>query len=234
MDNLPGERPNPDPAAWRGGATGPGADFRLDLRASHEDRERVAEQLRRAAADGRVDIDELEERLELAFAAKTYRDLQPLLADLPGHPSGTSTGGVAFTTAVGGVPVVNRSQAILGDKRRDGHWVVPPVYTATAVMGNVRLDLREASFAEAEATISCTVLMGEVRIRVAPDVTIVEDVSTVLAEVKQRSSAELPPVPAGGPRLRVHGTAIMGNVIIERLAPGERRVRRWRRGRSTS
>lgn len=220
MDNLPGERPDP----------------RLDLRASHEDRERVAEQLRRAAADGRVDMDELEERLERAFAAKTYRDLQPLVADLPGHAAGTSTapGVVAHTTAVGGVPVVNRSQAIFSDQRRDGHWVVPPVYTATAIAGNVRLDLREASFAEPEATISCTVFMGDIRIRVAPDVTIVEDVSTVLGEVRQRTSAGLPPAPAGGPRLRVDGTAILGNVTIERLAPGERWVRLWRRGRSTS
>src|SRR5262249_47835998 len=154
-DNLPGERPSPDP--------------RLDLRASHEDRERVAEALRRAAGEGRFDIDELEERLELAFAAKTYRDLQPLLADLPRHAPGmpTTSGVVAHTTAVGGVPVVNRSQAILSDQRRDGRWVVPPVYMATAIIGNVRLDLREASFAEPEATISCTVFMGDVRIRVA-------------------------------------------------------------------
>lgn len=223
MDNLPGQQSNPQ--------RDPQRDPRIDLRVSHADRERVAEQLRQAAGDGRLEIDELEERLEGAYAAKTYGDLQPLLADLPGHPSGTtSVPGAPYTTPVGGVPAVTRSQAIFGDQRRTGAWVVPRAYTATAIFGTVRLDLREASFAEHEATIGCTVLCGDVKIRVAPDVTVVEEVTTVFADVKHRSSAELPPVPAGGPVLRVTGTAVLGDVTIERLAPGERRVRRRGRG----
>jgi hypothetical protein len=32
----------------------------------------------------------------------------------------------------------------------------------------------------------------------------------------------------------VTGTAVLGDVTVERLAPGERRVRRWRRGQGTS
>jgi hypothetical protein len=47
------------------------------------DRERVAERLRVAAGEGRLAPDELEERLEAAFAARTEADLAPLVADLP-------------------------------------------------------------------------------------------------------------------------------------------------------
>lgn len=54
------------------------------LRASDADRERVAEVLRNAAAEGRLATDELEHRLEAAFAARTYGDLDGLVADLPG------------------------------------------------------------------------------------------------------------------------------------------------------
>jgi hypothetical protein len=53
-------------------------------RVSHEDRDQVAEALRVAAGDGRLTADELDGRLERALTARTYDDLAPLLADLPG------------------------------------------------------------------------------------------------------------------------------------------------------
>jgi Domain of unknown function (DUF1707) len=53
------------------------------IRAADSDRERVADRLRDAAADGRLDSDELEERLERAFGARTYAELDALVADLP-------------------------------------------------------------------------------------------------------------------------------------------------------
>jgi hypothetical protein len=58
---------------------------RATLRASDADREQVAEQLRHATAEGRLSPDELEERLEAVFAARTYGDLDALVADLPGQ-----------------------------------------------------------------------------------------------------------------------------------------------------
>ena len=55
-----------------------------ELRASDADRERVVAQLREAATEGRLDPAELEERVAGAYAARTYADLEPLTADLPG------------------------------------------------------------------------------------------------------------------------------------------------------
>jgi hypothetical protein len=53
------------------------------LRASDADREAVAERLREAAAEGRLEPDELEDRLHRALRARTYGDLGRLVADLP-------------------------------------------------------------------------------------------------------------------------------------------------------
>lgn len=53
------------------------------IRASDSDREQVAERLRQAAVEGRLTTDELEERLGAASAARTYGELDPLVADLP-------------------------------------------------------------------------------------------------------------------------------------------------------
>ncbi len=56
---------------------------RAILRASDADREAVAERLRKATAEGRLLAEELEHRLERAFCARTYGDLDPLVADIP-------------------------------------------------------------------------------------------------------------------------------------------------------
>jgi hypothetical protein len=53
------------------------------LRASDADREAITERLRQAAAEGRLEPEELEERVEAALRARTYGELSPLVADLP-------------------------------------------------------------------------------------------------------------------------------------------------------
>jgi Flp pilus assembly protein TadB len=55
------------------------------IRASDADRERVAERLRRAAGEGRLLTEELEERLETVFRARTYHELDRTVSDLPGR-----------------------------------------------------------------------------------------------------------------------------------------------------
>jgi Domain of unknown function (DUF1707) len=54
-----------------------------DLRASQQERERVVDQLRTHAGEGRLELDELEERIELALHARTRGELTALLRDLP-------------------------------------------------------------------------------------------------------------------------------------------------------
>ena len=56
------------------------------LRASDADRDAVAERLRAAAVEGRLDADELEQRVHVALRARTYGQLQQLLDDLPDAP----------------------------------------------------------------------------------------------------------------------------------------------------
>ena len=53
------------------------------MRVSDSDREQAAAVLREAAGHGRITMDELDERLELAYAAKTYADLMAVTRDLP-------------------------------------------------------------------------------------------------------------------------------------------------------
>jgi len=54
------------------------------LRASDCDRDAVVDRLREAAGEGRLEPDELEQRVDAALRARTYGELGWLVADLPG------------------------------------------------------------------------------------------------------------------------------------------------------
>lgn len=59
---------------------------RANLRASDADREQIAERLRHATAEGRLLAEELEHRLGTVFSARTYGELDAVVADLPSAP----------------------------------------------------------------------------------------------------------------------------------------------------
>ena len=78
---------------------------RTKLRLSDAERESVAEFLRAQALEGRLDHDELEERLGLAYRAITVGDVEALVADLPRAPVERVTRGAP--------PARRRSAALL-------------------------------------------------------------------------------------------------------------------------
>jgi len=67
----------------------------FEMRVGHAERDAVATELREHYAAGRITLDELNERLDKAFAAKTRTDLNALMTDLPsatGSGTGSTTG----------------------------------------------------------------------------------------------------------------------------------------------
>jgi hypothetical protein len=56
-----------------------------DVRASDAERELVVERLHRAVGNGRLSVDEFDERVAAAYAARTRGELADLTRDLPGH-----------------------------------------------------------------------------------------------------------------------------------------------------
>lgn len=84
------------------------------LRASDADRDAVAERLRVAAVEGRLDADELDQRLHVALRARTYGQLERLLDDLPGARESRSPGEhVALRATTVAVVVAVRLVALL-------------------------------------------------------------------------------------------------------------------------
>ncbi len=107
------------------------------LRAGDADRDAVAELLRVAAAEGRIDLSELEERLGRLNQAKTYGELDALVADLPAAAQ--------LDTLVLRTTTANIKQA--------GRWVVPKLITAQSTTGWITIDFTRAVCAHREVTV---------------------------------------------------------------------------------
>jgi Domain of unknown function (DUF1707) len=74
------------------------AGSRGPLRASRTDRERVIELLKVAFVQDRLTQDELDTRIGLALASRTYADLADLTADLPAGPTAAKPAGTPART----------------------------------------------------------------------------------------------------------------------------------------
>lgn len=195
----------------------------LDLRASDADRERVAKILHDAMGEGRLTIDELDERLQSVYAAKTLGELVPLTADLPAgarQAMPVPEPAMPPSNRVGGMPGSPVAVAVMSGFKRDGVWTVPRYFTALAFMGGGELDLTRANFAERECTISVFALMGGVEVIVPEDVTVRVTGFGVMGGFDHKGSHEGPP---GSPVLTVTGFALMGGVDVRPPRRGQRR-----------
>lgn len=92
------------------------------MRAGDADRESVAERLRVALNEGRLDLHEYDERLRQAYAAKTYTELDGLLTDLPGTAPAARSRVVPAGAAAGDLEWVPGPDGRYPDATRKWLW----------------------------------------------------------------------------------------------------------------
>ncbi|MFF9568408.1 DUF1707 domain-containing protein [Streptomyces sp. NPDC014685] len=175
------------------------------MRASDADREAVVEHLREAAADGRIDMEELDTRLGQALSARTHGELAPLTEDLgpvvPAEPL-VLKGGMHGAT-------------------RSGRWKVPPVIRAHAGMGSVKLDFTLAECRLREVELEVHGDMGGISIVVPQGWTVrADELETAMGGLKNRTEG---PGTPGSPVLRLTGSCGMGGVVVRHPNFRERR-----------
>ena len=180
-----------------------------DLRVSDADRERVAERLRDAAGEGRLTVEELDERLDRAYGARTGSDLAPLTADLP-------------EPALGAEPLAHRHAggkrrrwivAVMGGSNLRGRWLAGRKLSAIAVMGGGEIDLRNAVLTEGELRITIFSFMGGVNVVVPPGI----DVECSGFALMGGNDTHVPPqdLPPGARRVHVRAISIMGGSDVK-------------------
>ncbi|WP_197430152.1 DUF1707 SHOCT-like domain-containing protein [Auraticoccus cholistanensis] len=121
------------------------------LRIGDRERDLVASVLQDAMAEGRITMEEMQERVDAALRARYFSDLDPLVADLPIEPPST-----ALTRPRPGVeprlastPGSSEADRLVLDAgwssvARTGRWDVPPFIEINASLGSVKLDCLQA------------------------------------------------------------------------------------------
>jgi len=194
-----------------------------ELRASDADREHTADLLRHAMGEGRLTMDELDERLDLTYAARTQRELDTLTADvvvagdaqrvsarMPVRPGG---GGSEWVVSV------------MSGHDRKGRWRVGRHLKIVSIMGGSSVDLNDAELTEKDTTITCFALMGGNEIRVPDNVNVVVSDFAFMGGNDAKVGETLPD--PGGPTIHIKMISIMGGSDVQRgrkLSRAERKA----------
>ncbi|WP_138909431.1 DUF1707 SHOCT-like domain-containing protein [Streptomyces chryseus] len=195
-----------------------------EMRASDAERERVAEVLREAVAEGRLDMEEFDQRLDAVYKARTHGELEPLVRDLPvpgtGVPAAVSaaSSGVPASWAgrIGGPATSRGGFAFWGGFGRKGTWTVGRRFTGFAMMGGGEIDLREARFEERDTVIRCFAIMGGIAVTVPPGLDVNVKGVGFMGGFGDLATQSTEPVAPDSPRVTITGFALMGGVGVER------------------
>ena len=207
------------------------------LRVGHAEREVVTAILQDAAADGRLEMSELEERLEVALQAKTYADLDQLVADLsvdlpwrPGRRSPVSSTAPPFSAMpVSGPPAPGYSREDplrldggVSSEKREGAWVVAPFLRISSGAGTVKLNCLLARPAAPVIEIEVVAGAGSVTI-IVPDGWAANDDRLGKGMGSKAIKVRREPAP-GAPLLVLYGNVGLGSLKVR--PPSGRELRK--------
>ncbi|MGI8779350.1 MAG: DUF1707 SHOCT-like domain-containing protein [Solirubrobacteraceae bacterium] len=186
------------------------------LRASDADRERSADMLRHAAGEGRLTIDELDERLSSAYEAQTRAELERLTADVlvaseEAHPASAPAQRLPVRPGEGGARWL---VAIMGGSERKGHWRVAARCTLVNLMGGSDIDLNDAELAAERIEMRVFSIMGGSDIRVPEGLNVeVSEFAFMGGNGVDVGNAR---PDAGGPVLHLRLFSLMGGTDVKR------------------
>ncbi|MFD0267001.1 DUF1707 domain-containing protein [Streptomyces sp. NPDC127106] len=188
------------------------------LRASDADRDRIAQILSNALAEGRLTPDEHSERLDSLYALKTVAELDVLVRDLPA-PGGAAASSAYVPGPAGHAPTgpaalpgnAETVVAVCSSSARKGRWRPAAQTRAVSVMGDISIDLTEAVFEQQVTEINVACVLGNVEILVPENVTLRGHGSGVLGNFEVHGEGRTGADP-NAPVVIIRGFALLGNI----------------------
>lgn len=176
------------------------------IRASDAEREAVIARLNTGYREGRLALDEFNERVGQAHQARTRGELDKLVADLPAPPT---DGGASGQPSPRG-----RTEwfvSPLGGFKPRGRWRLDHDIVSITLVGGAHLDLREVEFAAQDVVFTKISAVGGIHVIVPPGVRVELEGFSLLGgrDVKVEN---MPPL--GSPTLRVRAFSLVGGVDI--------------------
>jgi hypothetical protein len=196
-----------------------------ELRASDADREQTAEILRHAAGEGRLTVDELEERLNRVYETKHHSELAKLTADVVPRPAAAGAAHPARMPVRQGEDGAGWLISVMSGRDRTGRWRVGRHLKVVDVMGGSNLDLNDAELAAHDTEITVVAIMGGSEIRVPEGVNVQVSEFAFMGGNDVKLGEQMPD--PGGPTLHIKMISIMGGSSIKRgrkLSRAERKA----------
>ncbi|GAB3820451.1 DUF1707 SHOCT-like domain-containing protein [Kribbella italica] len=169
-----------------------------ERRASDHDRERAASLVQEAHSDGRLDFEELDERLSQIYSAKTEVQLRTATADLAPATHGSNAAELTI-------------RAKHSAQKREGPWQVPERVIAVAEHASVKLDFTDALVRWSEVHVHAQAKHSSVVMVVPVGWSIdLDEVEVVHGTAVNKATAPR----SGGVRLHVTGQAKHGSIVV--------------------
>lgn len=222
----------------------PGDDSKIAPVGLRQRRQEVIDRLTDDFARDIMEVEEFEERVDLAHRASSMEALEKVVADLA--PLEKDAAPLSPERAVqlhpkksGAMVATNRAEsrwavAVMGGVERKGSWRVPHRLKVVCMMGGAEIDFREVALPPGVTEVKVICLMGGAEIIVPPDLAVECDGVAIMGGFEQLERAPVSADP-DAPLLRVSGFAFMGGFTISTRLPGEsaraanRRLKRERR-----
>src|SRR5437764_5134458 len=184
------------------------------IRASDADRERAVELLRDHAAEGRLTLEELADRVSTAYRARTGDELERLTRDLPAERARSSRRRpTRFLLSV------------FGSTEREGRIRVRRRVACLTAFGNIDLDLRRATLEGDVITIVALGMFGAVDVYVPEGVEV--DLHGAALGGHKRANGNDPLPNPGTPLVRVFAISLFAGIDVWRV-PITWAERTWR------
>ena len=170
-----------------------------------DDRQVAVEQIQRAMASDVVRFEELDDRFELIYAARTRGELERALEGLPLPPPPEAP--------VPRHPVAPVSYSLFGDVKVGGWVSVGPEITYGSGFGDVLIDLSSA-YLRGDTTVRVRSIFGDVTVIVPDGIRATLESTTFFGDRKQLLSEPVP----NAPHVRVVAAALFGDAKLYSLS----------------
>ena len=170
-----------------------------DVRMSDADRQAIIERLLRATGEGRLTLDEFDQRAAGVLVAITFGEVEPFLADLPGGSASP--------------PALERAELRTTGRplKREGRWVVSRRLRVRNKAGSVKLDFTDAVMPHHVVKIDLDVFAGTTTLVLPPGATV--DVELIAGNARVQG-VPTSPVARQDQHFVVRGTHKAGGLVI--------------------
>lgn len=200
-----------------------------DIRVSDAERNQVVDRLREHCSEGRLTLEEFSDRVGDVFNARTRRELDAAMSDLPVPADMQPQPAPSPATQTQARQPAKRRAVrrwivgIWGGGKAKGRWRPAEETHVVAVMGGCEVDLRNAEIDGPEVVIRAVAIMGGIEI-IVPEGIEVEMSGFALMGGNERRVKNVPRLP-GTPIVYVQAFSLMGGVVVKTKGANEPRPR---------